>query len=179
MIESFKNIEYLKHGNTRQQLAYAAIIGLRIFEILQPYNPMLTGTIPIEIDLPESDLDIICECENHEEFSKLISNHFHQKKGFEISTYTPSSGTTTTIATFESSNFIFEIFGQNIPTEKQNAYRHMLIEYRILAEKGEAFKNKIIQLKQEGIKTEPAFAKLLRLEGNPFDELLNWTAYEA
>ncbi|MCD6090725.1 MAG: DUF4269 domain-containing protein [Bacteroidales bacterium] len=29
---------------------------------------------------------------------------------------------------FKTDNFEIEIFGQNIPTEKQNTYRHMLIE---------------------------------------------------
>ena len=68
LIKNFKNIEYLKHGNERQKLAFYEIRHHGIFEILEKYNPILTGTIPIGIDLPESDLDIICECENHSEF---------------------------------------------------------------------------------------------------------------
>jgi hypothetical protein len=48
----------------------------------------------------------------------------------------------------------------------------MIIESRILKEKGIDFKEKIIKLKSSGIKTEPAFAKLLGLNGNPYVELL-------
>ena len=33
-----------------------------------------------------------------------------------------------TLAKFKTDNFEIEIFDQNIPTEKQNTYRHMLIE---------------------------------------------------
>lgn len=64
-----------------------------------------------------------------------------------------------------------EIFGQNKPTIQQKAYLHMIAEYRILKEKGEDFKQKIIQLKQQGMKTEPAFGLLLGLD-NPYEDLL-------
>lgn len=170
-IKDFKNIEYLKQGNSRQKLVYLEIIQLNLFEKLKTYKPILTGTIPIEIDLPTSDLDIICECENHDEFSRFLIEQFGNKKDFKIST-TILDGEKSTIAEFKTKNFTFELFGQNIPVENQNAYKHMIVEYNILKEKGEAFKQEIKRLKARGMKTEPAFAKLLKLEGNPFDELL-------
>jgi len=49
----------------------------------------------------------------------------------------------------------------------------MIIEYRILLEKGEDFRKQLIELKRQGLKTEPAFALLLGLEGNPYTELLS------
>ena len=48
----------------------------------------------------------------------------------------------------------------------------MLAEYKILNNKGLEFKNEIKELKAKGIKTEPAFAKLLGLKGDPYLELL-------
>jgi len=69
--------------------------------------------------------------------------------------------------------FPIEIFAQNKPTIEQNAYRHMIAEYKILQEKGEEFKEKIIDLKKKGIKTEPAFGMLLGLE-NPYEDLLKF-----
>ena len=171
MIENFRNIEYLKHGNERQKLAFYEIRHHRIFKILEKYNPILTGTIPIEIDLPESDLDIICECENHSEFKNYLTKEFSEKEDFKI--YSKNqNGIESTVAKFKTDNFLFEIFGQNIPTEKQNAYRHMIIENRILNEKGVDFKRKIKELKSDGLKTEPAFAELLGIKGNPYTELL-------
>ncbi|MGS0526432.1 DUF4269 domain-containing protein [Zobellia nedashkovskayae] len=131
----------------------------------------MTGTIPIGIDLPESDLDIICECQNHSEFKTYLSENFSNKKDFKIYS-TKQNGIDSIIAEFKTDNFLFEIFGQNIPTEKQNAYQHMIIENRILKEKGSEFKQKVKELKSKGIKTEPAFAKLLGLNGNPYSELL-------
>ncbi|MAN27663.1 MULTISPECIES: DUF4269 domain-containing protein [Mesonia] len=172
MIEKFKDIEYLKFGSERQKLAFHEIKQHRILEILEKYNPILTGTIPIGIDLPESDLDIICQCENHTEFKRYLSSQFSEKKGFKIYGLKTQNGVESTIAEFKTDNFLIEIFGQHIPTEKQNAYRHMLVEDRILNEKGVDFKQKIKQLKSNGLKTEPAFAQLLGLKGNPYAELL-------
>ena len=48
----------------------------------------------------------------------------------------------------------------------------MIIERNILEEKGFEFKQKVKDLKSSGIKTEPAFEKLLGLEGDPYIELL-------
>ncbi len=168
---NFKNIEYLKQGNPKQQKAYKALNELGVFEKLKNFNPLLTGTIPIEIDLPESDLDIICECSNHEKFSELLRSLFGENNGFNIKTH-QRFGLKSTVCQFWFNDFEIEIFGQNRATEKQNAYRHMLIEHRILQEKGTEFKAEIIALKAKGLKTEPAFAKLLKLEGNPYEELL-------
>jgi len=168
---NFKNIKYLKEGNNRQQIAFNELIELNILKDLSKYNPVLAGTIPIEIDLPESDLDIICECKNHKFFSKKIIYLYGDKNNFKIS-LKQFNGIKSTVASFTGKSFKIEIFGQSIPIEKQNAYRHMIIEYKLLKEKGIKFKNEIIKLKKSGLKTEPAFAKLLGISGNPYIELL-------
>ncbi len=168
---NFTNIEYLKHGNKKQQIAYAELITLNIFNSLSKYKPILAGTIPIEIDLPESDLDIICECENHENFAEKLIKLYGKQKYFKLNS-NMCKGVKSTVASFDGKNFKIEIFGQNIPSEKQNAYRHMLIEHKLLKENGIKFKNEIIKLKKNGLKTEPAFAKLLGITGNSYDELL-------
>lgn len=171
MIENFRTIDYLKSGNERQKLAFSDIKKHKVLEKLKKYHPILTGTIPIEIDVPESDLDIICECQNHSEFKAYLLDQFSQKKDFKLYSI-KQNGIESTIAEFKTDNFLFEIFGQNIPTERQDAYRHMIIERNILEEKGFEFKQKVKDLKSSGIKTEPAFAKLLGLKGNPYAELL-------
>ena len=75
-------------------------------------------------------------------------------------------------------NWPIEIFGQNITTTEQNGYLHMIIEDRLLNLFGKKLIEQIIQLKSQGMKTEPAFAKILKLEGDPYLKLLefnNWT----
>ena len=64
----FTTIEYLKHGNKKHKRAYLDLKKHTILDKLLAFNPILTGTIPIDIDIPNSDLDIICECKNHDAF---------------------------------------------------------------------------------------------------------------
>ena len=65
-----------------------------------------------------------------------------------------------------------EVFGQAVPTAQQLGFRHMLVEYAVLQASGEPWRRAVQQLKQQGLKTEPAFAALLRLPGNPYEALL-------
>jgi hypothetical protein len=138
-----------------------------IMTILQPFDPILVGTIPINIDIETSDLDIICCFENQHDFAKTVKDRFGTEEGFVIRKLNLQKNKVV-IALFRIGSFDIEIFGQDIPTRKQNAYRHMIIEYNILTERDESFRQKIIALKQEGYKTEPAFALALGISGNAY-----------
>lgn len=167
----FTTIEYLKTGNTRQRQAYRVLSDIGIFEKLSAFSPLLTGTIPIEIDVPSSDLDIICECENHMAFAGILEQEFGNEDQFKLKT-SHWGGLPTIVASFEVGEFEIEVFGQPVPTQEQNAFRHMMIEYYLLQKRGPDFKAEIIELKRKGMKTEPAFAQLLGLPGNPYEALL-------
>lgn len=169
----FTNIEYLKTGNPRQIQAYKILTQNKILETLSEFEPILAGTIPINIDIENSDLDIICYWKNKAEFISKISTAFKNKTGFKIRKSIINEHESV-IANFKIDDFELEIFGQNIPTQDQNAYRHMIIEHKILEENGENFRLEIIKLKQNGFKTEPAFGKLLGLKNDPYQELLDY-----
>lgn len=169
----FTNIDYLKSGNDRQQRAYRVLCDLGILKKLSVHKPILVGTIPIEIDLPDSDLDIICQCHHHAEFAALLQDLFGVEEGFVVKT-NEWNDVESTVAHFVYQGFEIEVFGQNIPTKQQNAYRHMVIEHKLLLELGHEFRAKIKQLKAQGLKTEPAFAQQLGLKEDPYVELLNY-----
>lgn len=80
----------------------------------------------------------------------------------------------TLLCRFMQQNFQIEIFCQPVPVKQQLAYRHMVIEHWLLNVHGERLKKKILDLKKDGIKTEPAFAQVLNLEGDPYDALLKF-----
>jgi len=166
---NFLDISYLQLGNERQQKAYQVLTHNKVLEKLAPYRPILVGTIPINIDIENSDLDIICEVSDKNEFIDKLNVQFGSEKDFTIH----ENPTFEAIkANFIIDGFEIEVFGQNTPTTQQNAYQHMLIEHRLLLAKGEKFRQDIIDLKKQGYKTEPAFAKLLKLEGDAYRELL-------
>lgn len=171
-MHKFDTPDYLKAGNHRQRKAYTALIDY-VFPYLEKYKPILAGTIPLEIDIKESDLDVLCYITNAEEFVKDLQVNFSSLKGFEVR-QTEIASVPTVIANFFCEGFEVEIFGQNVPVHRQNGYRHMIVEDAILLLEGETFRNEIISLKNQGYKTEPAFAQLLGLEGNPYEALLKY-----
>ena len=168
---NWHDISYLKLGNERQKNAYSVLNKLKIFKILREYNPTLVGTIPIEIDISESDLDIICEVYDLEKFEELVIKSFSKYDNFHIKRQTVK-GLLTSLSYFGYNNFLIEIFGQPKPVIEQNGYRHMMVEKKLLEISGESARKQIIKLKKLGLKTEPAFAKYFNLNGDPFDELL-------
>lgn len=169
----FTTIDYLKNGNNRQIQAYEILTQHHILSDIAEFEPILAGTIPIAIDIESSDLDIICYWKNKTKFIEKLYAAFGDKDNYTIRE-TMIDNRESIIASFRIDFFEFEIFGQNIPTQQQNAYLHMLIEHEILQSKDENFRSKIIQLKQNGYKTEPAFAFLLGLNGDPYAELLKY-----
>lgn len=168
----FLNIDYLKSGTARQQKAFEVLNENLILQKLSEFTPVLVGTIPINIAIDSSDLDLACHWKDKNHFIEIIKKNFSEEKDFQI--YEREiSGLKSVIANFFIADFEIEIFGQNIPVSKQYGFRHMLIEAEILEKYGEDFRRKIIELKQNGIKTEPAFAQLLDLKGDPYEALLN------
>ena len=169
----FSTIEYLKTGNQKQILAYEILTRNNVLQCIAEFDPILVGTIPINIDIENSDLDIICYWKNKTDFKTKIQSIFGNEKEFKIRE-TQIGDQETVIANFRIDSFEIEIFGQNIPTKNQNGYKHMVIENQILASKDENFRLEIIKLKQKGYKTEPAFGLLLGLKNDPYLELLNY-----
>lgn len=167
----FLKIDYLKHGTQRQKRAYEVLTSRSVISKLDKYNPILVGTIPINIDTEKSDLDIICFWTNKGDFISTLLSSFQNEINFTIEEKL-KSGKEVVVAKFNIDEFPVEVYGQNTPTTEQNGYRHMVAEHKILMEKGEDFRLQVIELKRKGIKTEPAFAKLLGLTNNPFDEML-------
>lgn len=163
----FLTTDYLACGNKRQRLCHHLLASNGIMEHLADYTPVVVGTIPINIDVPNSDMDIICRTKDFEAFERLLCDKFRKYGTFFLEKHKDNIS-----CSFEIENQQFEIYAEDIPVHRQNAYRHMLIEYRILNLLGESFRRLIVELKLNGLKTEPAFASLLKLHGNPFSEIL-------
>lgn len=166
-------VSYLQHGTTRQQQAFYALTANAVIEKLQAFTPILVGTIPLNIDIESSDLDILCCWQNEDDFIKKVHDNFKEYERFKLQQFEVNEQNTV-IANFRCNDFEIEIFGQSTPVMQQMGYLHMIAEYNILQHYGEDFRQQIVALKSSGYKTEPAFAKLLNLKGDPYVALLKY-----
>ncbi len=174
----FRDIAYLRDGSARQRVAYQALCALRVIERLAAYDPVLAGTIPLDIDVADSDLDILCEVHDFARFEADLAAGFGHCDGFRVTAPRLRGGELSMTASFDHGGFIIEMFGQPLPAERQSAYRHMVVEARLLALGGAAFRRRIVALKRSGVKTEPAFAQCLGLDGDPYFALLDLEALD-
>ena len=167
------NPTYLAQGTRTQQAAYAILLQAKIFTVLGEFHPVLTGTIPLDVDIPGSDLDILCEVYDFAPFAALIRTHYGHLPDFYQNAKTlheiPSH---ISRFSFPESPFPFEIVAQPIPVTEQRAYRHLCAEARLLARGGYSARAAIRALKLSGIKTEPAFGQYFHLPGDPYLALL-------
>lgn len=173
MTPDWKDIDYLQKGNSRQRHAYATIKELALWSILQVYDPVIVGTIPLAIDIVSSDIDIICEVvlPNQVMFERTIRYNYGHLPNFKL-LHTASQGHRAIVCSFCHSGVTLEIFGQALPTVHQAAFRHLLIGHAILQVGGIEWRTAVHRLKKQGVKTGPAFATLLHLSGDPYEALL-------
>ncbi|MCA1064957.1 DUF4269 domain-containing protein [Rossellomorea sp. AcN35-11] len=164
--------ENMKTGNEKQQSAYSAIIELDVLNQWSSYSLVLCGTLPIGIDISGSDLDIIMEVHDLDLFEEKLQKAYNCLDGFTLKR-SRQKGREVVIANFIFRDFEFELFGQAQPVHKQHAYLHMMIEHKLL-QTFPALKQKVIHLKQQGYKTEPAFCKLLDITGDPYEGLIRF-----
>ncbi|WP_404430708.1 DUF4269 domain-containing protein [Sutcliffiella horikoshii] len=162
--------EKMKTGNKQQQEAYSAVKDLGILNDLLAYNPVLCGTFPIGINVKGSDLDIIMEVQELDLFEEKLQILYAYKDNLSLKR-TTIRGKEVVIANFMFQDFEFELFGQDQPVHKQFAYLHMKIEYELL-QRDPNLREKVISLKKQGYKTEPAFCRLLNINGDPFESLI-------
>ncbi len=170
----FRSIGYLEYGTGKQRECYRALSSIRIFEVLAPYAPVLVGTFPLGIEVEGSDLDIVCQADNLLEFRHLLEKEYGRFSDFSIKI---SGENDVLTCNFVTEGFPAEVYASAQDPLQGNGYRHMRIEHRLLDLLGDTFKEEIIALKKAGIKTEPAFARVLGLDGDPYRAVLaleNW-----
>jgi hypothetical protein len=169
MLPDWKDITYLRHGSAPQRRAFDLLQRHELLPRLCAYDPVLVGTFPLDLTVPGSDLDIICEVPDMPTFRQALAEFAAYPK-YEVRT--ASTPKPALVASFEVEGLAVEVFGQAQPTARQNGYRHLVVEARLLAVGGPALRQRVWSLKASGVKTEPAFAQVLGLPGNPYHALL-------
>jgi hypothetical protein len=142
-----------------------------VMNTLAEFDPRLAGTLPLGLDLPLSDLDILCHAADPGAFAAVLWAAFRNASSFSLRQQI--AGDRPVIASFNAHGWPFQVFGQARPVNEQDGWRHFLIERRLLELGGQRFRAAVRRERQRGVKTEPAFAAALRLEGDPFFALLD------
>jgi phosphoglycolate phosphatase-like HAD superfamily hydrolase/predicted metalloenzyme YecM len=158
----------MRLGTNRQQSAWRAIQTLPALDLLGPWR--LAGTIPLNIETPDSDLDIICCVADLDQWSELVAQHFSALREFRIKR-TEIGGRPTGVARFIFDNFKWEIFAQTQHLHEQRAIVHLVVEDWLLQLGGALARDSIRTLKTAGLATEPAFAAWFGIPGDPWDAL--------
>lgn len=148
---------------------------LGLLDHLAEFDPVVIGTPPLGIATENSDIDIACSSPNLKAFAALATKRFDQFNGFEILDI-KNLNEPAIVVKFKALNWEIELFCQNLPTAKQWGVRHFYIEQRLLALDNKLV-DKVKLLKQNGMKTEPAFAQLLALQGDPYEAMLKLETY--
>ena len=123
------------------------------------------------LDTDTSDVDVLVEAANLNAFGQLGERTWGDRPGFGRAER-HWQGLPAVICRFEAAGRLCEVFAQPLPVAKQRGVRHLSAERRLLIAGGDALRDAVRAARQRGLKTEPAFAEVLRLDGDPYDALL-------
>ena len=163
---NWHKISYLQYGNKKQQSAFETLTNHNIIRLLEPFNAVLVSTICVDVDIDNSDLDIICQHHDIQQFKNIVKENFGNYPNFKQWLRKPDLKES--VSCFEVDAFEVEIFSSTLPVRSQPAYRHLSMMDRVLQFGGESLRKKVKELKRSGLKTEPSFAKILSLTGDPY-----------
>ncbi|MBW8296333.1 DUF4269 domain-containing protein [Sphingopyxis sp.] len=137
---------------------------------LAAFDPHVVGTPPLGLELPTSDIDVICCAPDADAFTRAVWKAFGARPKFRM--WQKIAHDRPVVASFAIADWMVEIFGQASPIAEQHAQRHFLVERRLLALGGEPLRLTVMRHRGNGMKTEPAFAEVLDLNGDPYQALL-------
>ena len=175
MLPDWHDLAYLQRGSVPQRRAFDLLQRHALLPRLAAYSPVLVGTFPLDLTVLGSDLDISCEVPDMAAFRHTLAGF----AAYPAYALRPArTAEPALVASFEVEGLPVEVFGQALPTARQHGYRHLVVEARLLAAGGAALRQRVLLLKASGVKTEPAFAQVLGLVGNPYQALLTLEAYD-
>jgi hypothetical protein len=121
---------------------------------LAEFDPHLAGTPPLGVDLPTSDLDILCHAAEPEAFAVALWAAFSGETEFLLRQWIIVDRPV--IASFIAHGWPFQVFGQKKPVKEQNGWRHFIAERRLLRLGGPTFRAAIMRERSRGVKQRPS-----------------------
>jgi hypothetical protein len=147
-----------------------ALAACGVLEVLAPFDPHIAGTPPLGLDVPGSDIDVLCFAPDARSFTETVWHAFSAAPAFAARQWIDPPRSV--VASFEAAGWRIELYGEAIPVEQQRGWRHFAVERRLLTLGGDGLRAAVRTLRQRGMKTEPAFTAALGLSGDPYLALL-------
>lgn len=148
----------------------AALGGSGLLDELRQFDPRVVGTLPLGLSAPASDIDIVCHVPDAIAFAEVVWRRYRSCDGFTL--YQWCSSRRPVVARFEWAGWPFELFGDPRPVDQQEGWLHFEIERRLLALDDGRLRKVVAAHRERGMKTEPAFAAVLGIAGDPYAGML-------
>ena len=148
-----------------------ALAARRVLERLADFDARAAGTPPLGLDVPGSDIDVLCCAPDAHVFAAALWAAFGEAPGFTLTQWRDPPRPV--VAGFDAAGWRIEVYGEAAPVEQQRGWRHFVVERRLLALGGPRFRCAVLELRRRGEKTEPAVAAALGLPGDPYLALLD------
>jgi hypothetical protein len=170
--EYAEDVSYLKMGGDRPRAAYLTLTELDLFCVLADFDPVLTGTFPLGLELDESELDLICYAPNLDQLAAVLVQVYGMYEDFTLEQSNADHGPSLECH-FRYGEFRIGVLGEPAPSREQNAFRHLVAQSRLLRLAGPSAAEAIRRLKASGLATAPAFGEYFRLGSDPNRALLD------
>jgi len=142
----------------------------QLFRELDAFHPALVGTYPLGLQVEGSDLDIVCACSDLDSFERSVRDSVMALGVTDVQV--ERLALPAVVVAFSWEGTAIEVFGEVRDVSAQAGFRHLMIEGQLLVCGGRALRERVRALKRAGTKTEPAFAQVLGLDGDPYAALL-------
>lgn len=157
------------------QSRYAAVRGQLtregVWDALARFHPVMAGSIPLGLDTDASDVDVLVEALDLETFRRVCKRTWGSHPDFFLVDRVWQD-LPAVICRVRVDSLLCEMFAQAQPVALHRGFRHLIAEWRLLTAGGDALYQAVRAARRRGLKTEPAFAEVLRLEGDPYVALL-------
>ena len=147
----------------RGAIARQEWLELEIEQVLGSFHPVDVSSITSGLDVPGSDLDIVCDLRPGG-YLETVRRAYGDLPDFRTWVSGPR-----TMVSFTGRRVGVELSAEPQAVELQQAYRHALVARRAVGLGGIELAEGVRRLRRvDGSKTEPALAKVLGLPGDPY-----------
>lgn len=153
-----------------------ALDASRLLDQLARFDVHVAGTFPLGLALEGSDIDLLCHARDPGEVAGYLWAQHRWRPGFAI--YQWRRDPRPLIAAFMVEGVPVEVFAAAVPVAQQAGWLHFEVEQRLLALGGDSLRGAVMALRTQGAKTEPAFARVLGLSGDPYVAMLALAAHD-